>query len=120
MTVSDEYADHLKDAVDFGRTVTAYDNAEDSINDLVASAIWEKSDNHGSYSYVTVIENTTDHTFEDVTLRLSLYDADNVKTEAYASTVRSWAPGEKVKFECHSSDVDAQRVVATADHFTTK
>ena len=74
----------------------------------------------GYGTYTAVIENTSDYTFEDVSLLLSLYDADDVKTEALTATVKSWAPGEKVKFTCVSSVADAQRIEAVADYFTTK
>ena len=121
MTVSDKYADHLKDAVSFGAAIKGQDAAKKAIGDVVASANWEKTNiNLSYYRYTAVIENTTDYTFGDIDLLLSLYDAEDVKTEAHANMVSSWAPGEKIRFECVTDKVDAQRVVAAVNRFTTR
>jgi hypothetical protein len=116
LTVDSKYQSALDDILANGNSTELKDAQKDAIDSLIANAQWEKTESYGSYTYTAVVENTTDYDFKDMTLLVNLYDADNVKNEAYANA-SSWKKGDKVKLEAYS-DVDAQRVEAEVQYFT--
>ena len=115
--VYSKYQDPLNDIVANGSSVKKKTETEDALNNLIASATFEKTDDgYGYYAYSAVIENISGIDFGTVNLILALYDADGVKAaEVYAST-NAWPAGEKVKFET-GSDADAAQVKASVDHY---
>ncbi|MDG5963137.1 FxLYD domain-containing protein [Bifidobacterium breve] len=117
LTVDSKYQDPLNDIVANGSSVKKKTETEDALNNLIASATFEKTDDgYGYYAYSAVIENISGIDFGTVNLILALYDADGVKAaEVYAST-NAWPAGEKVKFET-GSDADAAQVKASVDHY---
>lgn len=117
MKVEEKYQSALDEVIKNGNSVSENAANEEAINALVASLNFEKQDDgYGYFTYTAIGENTTDISFNDVSIVLALYDADGVKAdETYAST-SSWASGEKVKFET-TSDVDAQDIKASVDFF---
>lgn len=117
LAVKPKYQDVLDELVATGAGATERRESKDAINSLVTSATWDKIDEgYGSYTYVAVIENSTEFDFNDVNITLGLYDADGVRAaESYAST-QKWNKGEKVRFEAYG-DVDAARVDAAVDFF---
>ena len=111
LKVDSKYQDTLDDLVRNGNSVQEKNETDQTINSLIASAKFDKTEAEygGYYTYSAVIENTSKINFSNVSLLLALYDADGVKVEeAYAST-SSWAAGEKVRFEA-GSDVNAAQV----------
>ena len=113
-----DFVDNYKLTVDSnGSSVKKKTETEDALNNLIASATFEKTDDgYGYYAYSAVIENISGIDFGTVNLILALYDADGVKAaEVYAST-NAWPAGEKVKFET-GSDADAAQVKASVDHY---
>lgn len=118
LEVGEKYQGSFSELVANGKAATERSQAKDAIDGLVSSAAWEKIDEgYGSYNYVAVIENTTEYTFEDVSITLALYDAEGVKAEEGYANTQSWAPGEKVKFEAYAQ-TDAAEVKATAEYYT--
>lgn len=117
LKVGEKYQGSFSELIANGKAATERAKAEDAINGLVSAVTWEKVDEgYGNFTYVAVVENTTEFTFEDVSITLALYDADGVRAEeSYAST-KSWAPGEKVKFEAFAQ-TDATQVKATVDYY---
>ena len=117
MTVADKYADNFKELMVNGKSAQEKSDKQDAINALIAGASWEKSDDgYGSFTYTAIVENTSDYDFSNVSLTVNLYDADDVKTEAYAN-VTTWRKGEKAKFEAYGYQVDAQRVEGVVTYF---
>lgn len=118
LEVGKKYQDTFGELVANGKAAAERSQAKEAIDGLVSAASWEKVDEgYGSFTYVAVIENTSEYTFEDVSITLALYDAEGVKAEeGYAST-QSWAPGEKVRFEAYSQ-TDAAQVKATAEYYS--
>ncbi len=116
LTVSDKYADNFKELMVNGKSAQEKSAQSSAIDGLVAAANWDKSDDgYGGYTYTAIIENTSDYDFSNVGITVNLYDADDVKTEAYTSA-NTWRKGEKVKFEAYER-VDAQRVEAIVSYY---
>lgn len=116
LTVDEKYKKTLDDLIANGASATKKSQADETINNLIASATFEKQDQgYGSFTYSAVIENTSKLNFKSVSIVLSLYDADGVKQEAYANA-NSWAAGEKVKFEAYSN-VNANEVKAAVKYY---
>lgn len=113
-SVDSKYQEALDQILANGSQVNTKNDQQNAINSLFANAQWEKSGSE-YYEYTTVVTNTTDYNFKSVSLTVSLYDADGVKTESFASA-NSWNKGEKMKFTA-SSNVDAQKVVASVEYF---
>ncbi|NEG54771.1 hypothetical protein GFD21_03060 [Bifidobacterium sp. SMA15] len=116
LTVDEKYKDTLSDLTANGAAATKKSQTDETIKNLIESATFEKQDQgYGSYTYSAVIENTSKLSFKNVSIVLSLYDADGVKQEAYANA-NTWAAGEKVKFEAYS-DVNANEVKASVQYY---
>jgi hypothetical protein len=65
-------------------------------------------DGYGNYTYSATVKNTSDLSFENVSLVLGLYDSDGVRQgESYVSA-NTWAAGETVKFEGYGTINAAQ------------
>lgn len=117
MTNSEDQAT-LDELVANGASAAKSRNEKETIEKLISSLKFEEkeveySDNY--FTYTAIGENTSDITFENVAIVLSLYDADGVKKEAYSS-INIWEPGEKVKFEA-MGDVDAKEIKATVQSY---
>ena len=65
-------------------------------------------DGYGNYTYSATVKNTSDLSFENVSLVLGLYDSDGVRQgESYVSA-NTLAAGETVKFEGYGTINAAQ------------
>lgn len=116
LAVGDKYKSDFAELIANGTAVEKKNKADEAINGLIAGATWEKvDDGFGHFTYTAIVENTTEYDFESVSLIVSLYDADDVKTEAYANT-QIWKKGDKVKFEAWG-EVDAQRVEGNVQYY---
>lgn len=117
MKVDPKFQKYMDDLVSQGTSVSKDEAEKEAINSLVANIQWETEENYGNYTYIAVVENTTDYNFENVCLLVNFYDADDVKTEssAFAS---SWKKGEKVKFEAYGGEVAASRIDTTVQYYT--
>lgn len=116
-SVDEKYQNALDDLLANGTAAQKKSDEKDAIEALVAGAEWDKQDDgDGYFTYTAVVENTSDYDFKDVGLVLGLYDADGVRTEAYAST-NDWKRGDKVKFDAGCYEADAERVEATVDYY---
>lgn len=120
LTVDAEYQDVLDELVANGAAATRRSEMDEKMEALASSIVFEKADQgYGYFEYTATVENTTGMNLKDVSLVLSLYDAEGVKAgETYAST-NSWASGEKVRFET-SSDIDATTVKVAVDYYDTE
>ncbi|WP_143252372.1 FxLYD domain-containing protein [Bifidobacterium pseudolongum] len=106
----------LDELVANGASAAKERNEKETIDKMISSTQFEKKDDgYGNFTYTAVIENTSDLSFENVNVVLGLYDADGVKQESYAH-VKTWAPGEKVKFEAYSN-CDATEIKPMVDYF---
>ena len=106
----------LDELVANGTNAAKERHEKETINKLVSSAQFEKEDKgYGNFTYTAIIENTSDISFENVSIVLGLYDKDGIKQEAYAN-VNTWAAGEKVKFEAYSN-CDATEIKPTVDFY---
>lgn len=86
---------------------------------LFSNATFQKVDEgYGNYTYTAEITNTTDLTLENVSVVLSLYDANGTKAQETYASVNSWAPGETAKFEGFSS-TDASKVTPSLQAFSS-
>lgn len=119
LTVDAQYQDVLDELVTNGAAATKRSEMDEKMEALASSIVFEKADQgYGYFEYTATVENTTGMNLKDVSLVLSLYDAEGVKAgETYASA-NSWAPGEKVRFET-SSDIDAATVKVAIDYYDT-
>lgn len=117
LTMGEKYQDDFKDLLANGNSVSKKQATDEAIKSLFSNATFEKTnDGYGNIEYSAVIENTSEYSFENVQVILSLYDASGVKEkEEYAST-NSWEKGEKVKFDAYST-VDASRVQAEVEMY---
>jgi len=109
LTVSKNYESTLDELVANGNDVQANDKAEKAINGLFANVKFEQTDDgYGNYTYSATVKNTSDLSFENVSLVLGLYDSDGVRQgESYVSA-NTWAAGETVKFEGYGTINAAQ------------
>ncbi|KFI66178.1 putative secreted protein [Bifidobacterium cuniculi] len=108
----------LDELVANGTSAAQSRNEKETIEKLVSSLKFEKKkEDYGDYyTYTAVGENTSDLSFENVSIVVGLYDADGVKTEGYASA-NLWEAGEKVKFEVVAQQVDAKEIKATVQYY---
>lgn len=116
LTVDQKYQSTLDQMLANGVAAEKKAGQQEAIEALISGASWEKTEEYGYFTYTAVVENTSDYDFSNVSLVVSLYDADDVKTESYASA-NSWKKGDKVKFEVYGNQVDAQRVEALVEYF---
>lgn len=117
LKVSAQYENTLKDLVANGTSAAKEKEEKEAINKLISSAEFKKNDEgYDNYTYTAIVENTTEYSFENVSVVLNLYDKDGVKQEAYAN-VNSWAPGETVRFEAYSQ-CDAQQIKPTVQYYS--
>lgn len=109
LTVSKDYESTLDELVANGNDVQEYDKAEKAINGLFANVQFEQTDDgYGNYTYSATVKNTSDLSFENISLVLGLYDSNGVRQgESYVST-NTWAAGETVKFEGYGTINAAQ------------
>lgn len=90
---------------------------EDAINGLVSSLVFEKNgDGYGSFTYSAIGENTSDISFGNVDITLSLYDAEGVKVEEAHAYTSAWPVGEKVRFEAFGS-IDAAEIKVAVSYY---
>ena len=118
LEVGEKYQASLNELVANGKAAMERSQAKDAIDGLVSAVEWEQVDEgYGSFTYVAVIENTSEYAFEDVSITLALYDAEGVKAEESHAHTQSWEPGEKVRFEAYS-EVDASEIKATVEFYS--
>lgn len=110
LAVGEKYQSDFNEVIKNGSSVQKKTEIDDQLKALLASAKVEKiDDGYGFFTYTTVIENTTDYSYDNLFLIFALYDADGVRLgEAYAST-NAMPKGEKVKFE-GGTNIDAETV----------
>ena len=110
LTVGEKYQSDFNEVIKNGSSVQKKTEIDDQLKALLASAEVEKiNDGYGYFTYTTVIENTTDYSYDNLFLIFALYDADGVRLgEAYAST-NAMPKGEKIKFE-GGTNIDAETV----------
>lgn len=118
LEVGEKYQGSFSELIANGKAATERAQVKDAIEGLVSAVTWEKVDEgYGSFTYVAVVENTTEYAFENVSITLALYDADGVRAEESFASTKSWAPGEKVKFEAYAQ-TDAAQIKSTVDYYT--
>lgn len=116
MTVDPKYKAHMNDIVASGTAVENKSVQDEVLNEMVSSLSWEP-DAQFSHEYTAVAENTSEYDLENVSLSISFYDSDGVKTESYAG-VNSWKKGEKVKFDAYCDSDDVQRIEAVMNYYS--
>ena len=101
-----------------GAAAIQQDAVDEAVGSMVESLVFEKqSDGYGYFTYVSTAQNTSGYSLENVSIVLSLYDAEGVKVkEAYVNTT-SWAVNETVRFEGFG-DVDAVQIKPTLQYYT--
>lgn len=117
LTVEDRYQADLDELTANGAEVTERNRVEETINQLISDATFEKRDEgYGNFTYTATIQNGSDIDFGNVGIVLALYDEQNVKvSETYANT-SSWMAGETIRFEAYAT-VDAASVKASVDYY---
>lgn len=117
LEVDDSHADQLSDMMLEANVAVKHSETEEAINSLVSSLVFEQVDEgYGYYSYTATAENTSEYSFVDVGLILSLYNADGVMVqEAYAG-VNSWPLGEAVVFET-GGEVDTSQIKVSLEYY---
>lgn len=116
MTVNSKYQSALDELLANGTAANKKADEDAAIDDIVSKIKWETKESYGSYTYTATVKNTSDYDFKDVSLVLSLYDKDGVKTEAYASA-NTWKKGDKVKFEAYGNDTKAKRIETEVSYY---
>ncbi len=117
LTVPERFQATFDEMLAQGGAALSQKETKNAIEQLVESIDFQKTDDgYGGFTYSGVGENTTEYDFKDVGLVVSLYDADGVKAEETYTTTKSWAPGEKVKFEAWS-DVDAANIKVSVSYY---
>ena len=118
LTVSEKYQSTFDELLAAGTEAQNKSERDDAINKLFENVEWEKTDSgYGLFMYSTILENTTDFNFKDVSVMLALYDSEDVRSgETYAS-IRSWEKGEKAKFEA-TTNIDATRIKTNVDRYS--
>lgn len=119
LTVDESCQDALDEIVANGNNASKKADVETSLNAIINGATFEVADSgYGWYEYTTVLENTTDYNFSDISFVVALYDENGVKdTELYAST-QGWQKGEKVKFDAGSAEISTTNIKATLEYYT--
>ncbi len=119
LTVDESCQDALDEIVANGNNATKKADVEASLSAIINGATFEVTDSgYGWYEYTTVLENTTDYDFSDVSFVVALYDENEVKdTELYTST-DGWKKGEKVKFDAGSAELNTTNIKATLQYYT--
>lgn len=73
---------------------------EKEIDEMLSNLEFKIEDESGDWKdYETVIENTTNKTFNHFILDIKLIDGDGVTVDTPQASTGNWEPGEKVKFE---------------------
>lgn len=106
---------NLNDLVANGKATVKANRQKETLEKMIEGAKFEKTDEDGEFAYSATVKNTSNIAYKDISLVVSLYDANNVKTEENAY-VESWQPGETVKFEAYS-EVDSSNVKASVDYY---
>lgn len=117
LAVEDHYQADLDELTANGAEVAEQNRVEETINQLVSDATFEKHDEgYGGFTYTATIQNGSDIDFGNVGIVLALYDEQNIKvSEAYAST-SSWPAGETIRFEAFDT-VDAASIKASVSYY---
>lgn len=119
LTVDDSVKDYLDEIIANGNGASKKADVEASVNAIVNGATFEVADSgYGWYEYTTVLENTTDYDFSDLSIVVALYDSDGVKAEELYASTNGWAKGEKVKLDAGSSELNTTDVRATVSFYT--
>lgn len=120
LAVSDSKKSVLDELVSAGTAAQDQADRDDAINSLFKKAKFKKTNKgYGYYEYSATIKNSTDYSFEDVGIVLSLYDKKGVKAEEIYASTNSWEKGEKVRFES-TSEVNAEKVKVSVDYYSVK
>lgn len=83
---------------------------------LVRHQFEQTDDGYGNYTYSATVKNTSDLSFENVSLVLGLYDSDGVRRgESYVSA-NTWAAGETVKFEGYGT-INATQIKVEINYY---
>lgn len=118
LALDEEHQPALDELVKAGGVAKQKNEADEAINSIIANATFEQTDEgYGNFTYSAVVENTSEFTFNNVSVVLGLYDADGVRVEeASASSNAPWAPGEKIKLTAYSQ-TDAQQIKPTVQYY---
>lgn len=118
LEVSDKYEDALSELLINGNAVARREETDAAIEALASSMVFEQqSDGYGFYTYTATVQNTSGLNLEDVSLVLSLYDAEGVMVEEAYASVSSWPNGETVRFEAFGG-TNAAQIKVNIDYYT--
>jgi uncharacterized lipoprotein YehR (DUF1307 family) len=118
LALDENHQSVLDDLVKDGGVAAQKSAADEAINSLISNATFEQTDEgYGNYTYSAVIENTSEFTFNNVSVILGIYDADGVRVEEdYANSATPWAPGEKIKLSAYGQ-TNAQQIKPTVQYY---
>ncbi|NEG69935.1 hypothetical protein [Bifidobacterium choloepi] len=118
LTVSNGYQSTLNELVANGTAAAKSKHAEETLESLLSNVEFSCTpDEWSDYcTYEAVVENTSELSYKDITLSVSAYDSDGIKTEEYAG-ITTWAPGEKVKLTFWT-DVDVQKTDISISYYS--
>lgn len=117
LEVDDAHSEDLSDLMADANIAAKQSATDDAMNSLVSSMEFEVHDEgYGSYTYSATVKNTSDFSFKNVSVLLSLYDSDGVMAEETSASVRSWAAGETVKFEA-MGDIKPSQIKVSVDMY---
>lgn len=101
LTVSEEYADDLKDMTTNAQEVEKKEETEKLVQDMMSSVKFKKDKEESSdsyFEYTAIVENTANIDFEYFMIDINLLDKDGVILESTSDSVENWKRGQKAKF----------------------
>lgn len=114
--VNRKYEQDLKEMLKTGDKADEAKKQKEALTQLLTNIKWDTQklyDTH--YEYTAVVENTSDYSYNNISLVYAIYDSSDIKTETYGS-INSWAKGEKIKLD-FGSEVEASRIDTTAEYY---
>ena len=117
LTLDAQHQDVLEELAAIGTAAIQQSEVDGAVEALVQGMVFEKtSDGYGWFTYVSTAQNTTGYNLGNVSLVLSLYDAEGVKAEETYASTNSWTAGETVRFEA-MGETDAAEIKVAIQYY---
>ena len=101
------------------KTTTEEQQKEKAIKQMIAGIEFEETEaSYGYKTYAAVVENTTEFSFDYVSLTINLTEDDVVVESAYSS-INNWEAGQKAKFE-FTTDKAFDKYKVTGDWYISE
>ena len=113
MSVDEEHQDAFSEFLSNAQTSGVYSKQQDAVNDLVAGIVFEEDtdDYYGGdyHTYSANVENTTSINFEDLRIKVKLYDSEGVAVDTENVNLEGFKAGSTEKAE-FTTDADFEKM----------